>query len=75
VLAGSNAVNVISAASVAQALDIAAASAAASQSGWTIAAQTGVIDSNLPATPISSRRSTIPHQRQATLPSPQPMNS
>jgi hypothetical protein len=44
VLAGTSAVNVSSAASLAHAFDIAAADAAASQSGSKIAANTGVID-------------------------------
>jgi hypothetical protein len=44
VLAGSSAVNVSSANSLAHALDLAAAAAAASQSGGTIGAHTGVID-------------------------------
>ena len=44
VLAGSNAVNVTSASSLAQALDMAASAAAASQSGGAIGAHTGVID-------------------------------
>ena len=44
VLAGTNAVNVTSAGSLARALDIAAAAAAASQSEGTLGADTGVID-------------------------------
>ena len=44
VLASTSAVNVTSAASLAQALDMAASAAAASQSGGTIGADTGVID-------------------------------
>jgi hypothetical protein len=44
VLAGTSAVNVSSANSLAHALDLAAAAAAASQSGGTIGAHTGVID-------------------------------
>jgi hypothetical protein len=43
-LAGSSAVNVASATSLAHALDLAAAAAAASQSGGTIGSHTGVID-------------------------------